>query len=470
MAPGPSTPCCRSRTSRTRSSDSLPGSTRTNAGCSSPPCSRTCSRRSPARNRSPGSWWSPVSADARTLAERYGASTLGEALNLGQTSAVTLGARSLECPRGGGNASRCPPTFPSCGSEDIDALLAAHRSRAFGHHRPGPGRSGLERGRLLAARRCCPFRFGENSFHPHLARARALGIEPRVVPPAAPRAGHRHPRRPARLRRSSPRRTRAYRYPRGIRHPPAPRKLPAAARLMTTEPSSRRAIELTVHFAHVAYHLAERFARRETGIRHFQTWNVEDTFQRCAEADVLVLSGFWDDAMLDHAAAPSLHPGLCGGVRALRSPRASGQMGVRDGEAAAESTPTRWPSTRWRSCSRSCRQIHTGRDHQRARHWRGMVSQPRCNERTSSRASACSSTGSAASASRLAVARPRLRHARVSACKRDTSRAAGQRRRSSISPNALLLNLLPEVDFVALTCPLERGHARFDRSPRASRR
>ena len=59
--------------------------------------------------------------------------------------------------------------------------------------------------------------------------------------------------------------------------------------------------ELTIHFAHVAYRLAERFARRETGIRHFQTWNAQDTFRRCAEADVLVLSGLWDNAMLERA-------------------------------------------------------------------------------------------------------------------------------------------------------------------------
>ena len=32
---------------------------------------------------------------------------------------------------------------------------------------------------------------------------------------------------------------------------------------------------LTIHFAHPAYRLAERFALRDTGIAHFQTWNAE---------------------------------------------------------------------------------------------------------------------------------------------------------------------------------------------------
>ena len=59
---------------------------------------------------------------------------------------------------------------------------------------------------------------------------------------------------------------------------------------------------LVIHFAHVAYRLAERFALRGTGIAHFQTWSREDTLARVAEGHVLVLSGFWSDEMLDQAA------------------------------------------------------------------------------------------------------------------------------------------------------------------------
>ena len=59
---------------------------------------------------------------------------------------------------------------------------------------------------------------------------------------------------------------------------------------------------LVIHFAHVAYRLAERFALRGTGIAHFQTWSREDTLARVAEGHVLVLSGFWSGAMLERAA------------------------------------------------------------------------------------------------------------------------------------------------------------------------
>ena len=69
---------------------------------------------------------------------------------------------------------------------------------------------------------------------------------------------------------------------------------------------------LVIHFAHVAYRLAERFALRGTGIEHFQTWSHDETRARVSEAHVLVLSGFWTNDMLEHAANAPFHPGLCG--------------------------------------------------------------------------------------------------------------------------------------------------------------
>src|SRR5262249_35260531 len=62
--------------------------------------------------------------------------------------------------------------------------------------------------------------------------------------------------------------------------------------------------ELTICFAHVAYRLAERFAVRNTGIRHFEVRSVEELGARIAEADVLVVSGFWRNEFA--ARAPKL--------------------------------------------------------------------------------------------------------------------------------------------------------------------
>ena len=216
---------------------------------------------------------------------------------------------------------------------------------------------------------------------------------------------------------------------------------------MTTEflpPRDR----LTVHFAHVAYRFAERFARRETGIDHFQTWNVEDTFRRCADADVLVLSGFWDDAMLDHAARLRFIQVCAAGYERFDL-RRLGAAGVRmangrgvNRNAVAEHAVALMLAL--------VRHIHTGRDHQRAKHWRGMVSQ--LDDREDELEGKCLLIyGLGGIGARLAA----LTHAfgmRVLGIKRDIrARTEGA---DEVHPPDALLELLPEADFVALTCPL----------------
>lgn len=206
--------------------------------------------------------------------------------------------------------------------------------------------------------------------------------------------------------------------------------------------------QLTVHFAHVAYHLAERFARRETGIRHFQTWNVEDTFQRCGEADVLVLSGFWDDAMLDHAARLRFIQVCAAGYERFDL-RRLGTAGVRMANGRGVNTNAVAEHAMALMLA-LVRHIHTGRDHQRARHWRGMVSQ--LDAREDELAGKCLLVyGLGGIGTRLA-ALARAFGMRVVGIKRDTR--VGADGADEVHPPEAFLNLLPEVDFVALTCPL----------------
>ena len=118
-------------------------------------------------------------AGARALAERYGATTLGEVMNLGQTSAVTSGARAL-CAGGAAGMIAVPADIPLVQPEDIDAVLAAHSPAPS--ITIAPARDDLGSNTVACSPpQVLPFRFGENSFHPHLSRARALGIEPGVV-------------------------------------------------------------------------------------------------------------------------------------------------------------------------------------------------------------------------------------------------------------------------------------------------
>ncbi|MBT7286114.1 MAG: D-2-hydroxyacid dehydrogenase, partial [Rhodospirillaceae bacterium] len=56
--------------------------------------------------------------------------------------------------------------------------------------------------------------------------------------------------------------------------------------------------DITIHFAHPAYQLSALFEQRETGIKHFQSWNPEDLRARMGDGDVLVLSGYWKNDML----------------------------------------------------------------------------------------------------------------------------------------------------------------------------
>ncbi|HBK76256.1 MAG TPA: D-2-hydroxyacid dehydrogenase, partial [Gammaproteobacteria bacterium] len=59
--------------------------------------------------------------------------------------------------------------------------------------------------------------------------------------------------------------------------------------------------ELRILFSHAAYQMAHCFSLRNTQISHSQAWSTEDTQAQLPEADVLVISGFWQDEYLDHA-------------------------------------------------------------------------------------------------------------------------------------------------------------------------
>ena len=59
--------------------------------------------------------------------------------------------------------------------------------------------------------------------------------------------------------------------------------------------------KLTICFAHVAYQLHERFAALNTGINSFAVRDLATLEDRVGEADVLVISGLWQNRLLDRA-------------------------------------------------------------------------------------------------------------------------------------------------------------------------
>ncbi|MEE8046982.1 MAG: D-2-hydroxyacid dehydrogenase [Dehalococcoidia bacterium] len=204
----------------------------------------------------------------------------------------------------------------------------------------------------------------------------------------------------------------------------------------------------TVHFAHVAYRMEERYALREPEVSYFQTWSADDTMNRIEEADVFVVSGFWDNALLERATKLKYIQSIGAGydqfpldVLKERGIRLANASGVNQ-NAVAEHAMSMILGLN--------RHIHTGRDNQNNGIWRGML-----GDLTKREDELIGKTilivGMGAIGSRLA----RFAKAfdmRVVATKRDPSTAVGPAN-EVVTPDRLG-ELIPEADFVALTCPL----------------
>jgi phosphoglycerate dehydrogenase-like enzyme len=59
--------------------------------------------------------------------------------------------------------------------------------------------------------------------------------------------------------------------------------------------------QLTICFAHAAYRLGERFSQRNTGLNFFEVRSLEELEARIGEADVLVVSGLWRNQLAEKA-------------------------------------------------------------------------------------------------------------------------------------------------------------------------
>ena len=76
---------------------------------------------------------------------------------------------------------------------------------------------------------------------------------------------------------------------------------------MAMRPIARKE-DLTICFAHVAYRMAERFAARGTGIKHFQVHSLDELTARVGEADVVSVSMMWRNELIAKAPKLALHP------------------------------------------------------------------------------------------------------------------------------------------------------------------
>ena len=206
--------------------------------------------------------------------------------------------------------------------------------------------------------------------------------------------------------------------------------------------------ELTICFAHVAYRMAERFALRGTGIKHFQVGSLDELSARIGEADVLSVSMMWRNDLIARAPKLAFIQSISAGTdqysrEALKTAgiRLASAQGV-NAEAVAQHAMALILAL--------ARQLHFGRDNQMNRHWRGMISDLAQREDELG-GKTLLIVGLGRIGSRLATL-ARAFGMRVVATKRDVSAGAGAA--DAVFPQDRLLASLPDADVVALTCPL----------------
>jgi 2-phospho-L-lactate/phosphoenolpyruvate guanylyltransferase len=116
---------------------------------------------------------------ARALARRYQAEVLIDDGNRGHTAASSLAARIL-AKRGAPGMLQLPADLPLLTPDDVAALLDAQGVPPAVTLSPSHDERGSN-AVVCSPPDLLPLRFGDDSFHPHLERARALGVAPRIV-------------------------------------------------------------------------------------------------------------------------------------------------------------------------------------------------------------------------------------------------------------------------------------------------
>jgi phosphoglycerate dehydrogenase-like enzyme len=205
--------------------------------------------------------------------------------------------------------------------------------------------------------------------------------------------------------------------------------------------------EVTICFA-VTYQMAARFEKRESGISHYQAWTPDEVAERIGEVVVFVGYGFWRNDLLDLAPRLRLIQSIGSGYDVFpldelrtRGIRLTSSQGVNRNAVSEHAMAL---------ILAFARHIHTGRDNQRRRHWRGMISDlSRREDELGGKTMLI--VGMGGIGSRLA-ALARAFDMRVLATKRDPATALGPA--DEVHTPDRLRDLLPQADYVVLTCPL----------------
>jgi 2-phospho-L-lactate/phosphoenolpyruvate guanylyltransferase len=115
---------------------------------------------------------------AAAVAAHHGAQISSDGAGDGHTGAIAATARRLAAD--GLDLLAMPGDIPLVEPGDIRQIISAHAGAPAFTIVPARDRRGSN-AVLCSPSQAVPLRFGENSFIPHLAAARARGIEPKVV-------------------------------------------------------------------------------------------------------------------------------------------------------------------------------------------------------------------------------------------------------------------------------------------------
>lgn len=207
---------------------------------------------------------------------------------------------------------------------------------------------------------------------------------------------------------------------------------------------------LTICFAHAAYQLQERFLRRQMPINSFEVRMLDDFERRIGEADVVVVSGMWRNDLLDRTQRLRFIQAISAGTDQFDRGKLT-ERGIR--LASAQGVNARAVSEHAMALILAMtRKLPEARDNQARHVWRGMVSDIMQREDELS--------GKTLLIIGLGGIGSRLAHLgkafglRVIGIKRNP--AAGGEAADSAHGLTDLKTLLPQADFVVLTCPLNK--------------
>lgn len=206
--------------------------------------------------------------------------------------------------------------------------------------------------------------------------------------------------------------------------------------------------DLTICFAHAAYHMQANFDALGTGIASFELRSRQELDRRVQEADVLVVSGMWHNELIPAAQRLRFIQSIGAGTdqfdyAALRA------RGIR--LASAQGVNARAVSEHAMALILAlARRLPEARDHQAKRVWRGMMGDlARREDELGGKTLVIVGLG------RIGGRLAQLAKAfdmNVIGLRRDPAKGRGNA--DVVHALSDLPALLPQADFVALTCPL----------------